>query len=302
VSSSENRPQPSIPRPSATVMLLRERRGDVEVLVIRRHENLAFMGGLWVFPGGALTASDMSRESLERIPDASKARCARFADLHGNPLDTNQCLGLAVAAYRETFEETGVLLARAEQADHCADEVLVRMQEHRRTIVSQPERFAALLRQENLLLDVDRLVYWAHWITPSVVPRRFDTRFFLATVPAEQTATIDAVEAVEHAWMSPSALIDAAASNAMPVSQPTLCNLWELDASLKEHGSLHALFSAATQRHIAPVLPKLIRAEHTVMVLPWDPDYRNITGDSVPTHVDYSHALKVLPSRMTQRQ
>lgn len=297
----DSRPQPSTPRLSATVLLLREGRDTVEVLVIRRHENLAFMGGLWVFPGGALTASDMSRESLERIPDESKARCARFTDLSGNALDSHLCMGLAVAAYRETFEETGVLLARTAAGHHCADDLLIRAQAQRRTIVSRPERFADLLREEALLLDVDRLLYWAHWITPSTAPRRFDTRFFLATVPAEQRAAIDAVEAVDHAWQSPSALIEAAMTGAMQVSQPTLYNLMELDASLRRHGSLDALLSAETQRHIAPVLPKLIREQHTVMVLPWDPDYRNVIGESAPAHVIYSRTLRELPSRMTQR-
>lgn len=283
------------------MLLLREGRDTVEVLVIRRHENLAFMGGLWVFPGGALTASDMSRESLERIPDESKARCARFTDLNGSALDPQLCMGLAVAAYRETFEETGVLLARTAAGHHCADDLLIRAQEQRRTIVSRPERFADWLREEDLLLDVDRLLYWAHWITPSTAPRRFDTRFFLATVPAEQRAAIDAVEAVDHAWQSPSALIEAAMTGAMPVSQPTLYNLMELDASLRRHESLDALLSAETQRHIAPVLPKLIREQHTVMVLPWDPDYRNVTGESAPAHVIYPRTLRELPSRMTQR-
>jgi 8-oxo-dGTP pyrophosphatase MutT (NUDIX family) len=301
VNPSDSLAQSSSPRPSATVLLLRQGRKEVEVLVIRRHENLAFMGGLWVFPGGALSAFDMAGESLERIPEQSKARCARFTDLYGHALDVDQCMGLAVAAYRETFEETGVLLARTAEGDHCADDLLIRVQEQRRTIVSQPERFAALLREENLLLDVDRLLYWAHWITPSIVPRRFDTRFFLATVPAQQTATIDAVEAVEHAWRSASTLIEAANSGVMPVSQPTLYNLMELDACLRRHGSLDALVSAETRRHVAPVLPKLIRAQRTVMVLPWDSDYRNVIGESVPAHVIYSSTLQNLPSRMTQR-
>lgn len=272
------------------------------MLVIRRHENLAFMGGLWVFPGGALAGADSEPESLACIPEEAKGRCARFADLHGQALPAAQCLGIAVAAYRETFEETGVLLARPANGLHCADDLLLRVQEQRRAIVSQPQLFARLLRENNLLLDIDRLVYWAHWITPSTASRRFDTRFFLASVPPGQTATIDAVEAVEHAWATPAAIIAAAAAGTMPVSQPTLYNLMELDASLRQHRSLDATLAAESARSVTPVLPKLLHETNTVMVLPWDPDYRNVLGESAPTFIEYSHVLKNLPSRMTQRR
>lgn len=276
------------------------------MLVIRRHENLAFMGGQWVFPGGTLAQADTAAEALARIPEESKARCVRFTDLHGQALATTQCLGLAVAACRETFEETGVLLARAADGSHCADDPLIRAREQRGAIVSQPQLFADLLREERLELRMDDLTYWAHWITPSTVSRRFDTRFFLAAIPPGQTATIDTVEVVEHAWATPAALIAAAEAGTMRVSQPTLCNLMELDAGLRQHQSPSALLSAQTARRIAPVLPKILKetdihGTNTVMVLPWDPDYRNVTGESAPEFIEYSHTLKNLPSRMTQR-
>ena len=106
----------------------------------------------------------------------------------------------------------------------------------------------ALLTDAQLLLDVDRLLYWAHWITPSNAPRRFDTRFFAIVVPAEQTAAIDTIEAVDHAWMTPAALLAAAARGEMPVSQPTLYNLMELDNSLREHGALAAMLRAESDQ------------------------------------------------------
>lgn len=294
--------QPAPLRHAATVLLLREDGDGIEVLLTRRHENLAFMGGLWVFPGGTLSPADTAPESLARIPDDSKSRCARFTGLDGQPLAATDCLGIAVAAYRETFEETGVLLAKCADGSHCANDLLIRAQEQRRAIVSQPQLFASLLREENLRLDVDRLVYWAHWITPSTAPRRFDTRFFLASVPPRQTAVIDLVEAVEHTWASPAVVVAAATAGTMPVSQPTLYNLMELDASLRQHRSLDALLRAETQRRVVPVLPKLLQGTATVMVLPWDADYLNITGVSAPSHIEYTSILRSLPSRMTQRR
>jgi 8-oxo-dGTP pyrophosphatase MutT (NUDIX family) len=262
---------PLTPRPAATVLLLREQGSGVEVLVIRRHENLAFMGGMWVFPGGALAAADVSPGALACIPDRSKARCIQFEDLHGAALSRTQCLGLAIAAYRETFEETGVLLATDADGNHCRDNLLIRLQAQRRAIA------------------------------PSNAPRRFDTRFLAIVVPAGQTADIDTIEAVDHAWMTPAALLAAAARGEMPVSQPTLYNLMELDNSLREHGALAAMLRAESDRKIAPVLPKMIREAQTVMVLPWDPEYAALPGEGAPAGLEYPQRLRALPSRLTMR-
>jgi 8-oxo-dGTP pyrophosphatase MutT (NUDIX family) len=306
MSSQDSRSQSTIqsatPRPAATVMLLRESATAVEVLVIRRHEQLAFMGGMWVFPGGSVSQADTSDESLARIPQRSQARCSQFADLTGAPLNRRECLGLTVAAFRETFEESGVLLATTPAGRDCGAELVTRLQEQRRAITTRPELFTQMLEAENLVLEIDRLVYWAHWITPSIVARRFDTRFFVAAVPAGQQAAIDSTETVDHAWMSPAALIEAAAGGKMPVSQPTLFNLMELRASLRGHGSLNDLIAGEAQRHIVPVLPKMIQEGPLTMVLPWDPFYRNVVGESVPEDLEYPLRLRELPSRMVQKR
>jgi 8-oxo-dGTP pyrophosphatase MutT (NUDIX family) len=292
---------PLAPRHAATVMLLRETPHGAEVLVIRRHENLAFMGGMWVFPGGALAPADLSPAALACIPERSKARCSQFTDLHGSPLPHTQCLGLAIAAYRETFEETGVLMATDAAGRHCGDDLLNRVQAQRRAIAADPALFAALLNEEGLLLDVDRLVYWAHWITPSNAPRRFDTRFFAMLVPPAQTAAIDATEAVDHAWMTPAALLSAAQLGEMPVSQPTIYNLMELDRRLREQGSAAAMLERERARNVAPVLPKVMRGERTLIVLPWDPEYAALPGEGAPPQITYPEGLRSLPSRLEGR-
>lgn len=295
---TDERSQPVVPRPAATVMLLREARDDVEVLVIRRHEKLKFMGGMWVFPGGAVCAADASPDALARIPAASQTGCARLATLPGEPIDELACLALAVAACRETFEETGVLLASDAAGNPGDTDFATRLQDRRRAIASQPELFAELLRAENLFLRVERLVYWAHWITPSVVSRRFDTRFFIAPVPSDQRAVIDSTETVDHAWMTPSALIAAAQAGSMTVSHPTLYNLMELGSSLQQQGSLQGLLAAEAKRSVVAILPKMVHEEQTTMVLPWDPFYRNFVGESAPEHLHYPAPLRALPSRM----
>ena len=285
-------------RHAATVILLREQQGAIEVLVTRRHENMSFMGGMWVFPGGTLCSADTVAASLALIPEPAQIHCHRFLNLDGSPLPQSLCLGLAIAAYRETFEETGVLLARTATGHHCGSELLARVHGQRRAIVSQPERFATLLQEEHLRLDVERLVYWAHWITPSNVPKRFDTRFFIATLPPQQTAAIDAIEATEMAWMTPAALLSAARDGTMTVSQPTLYNLMELDASLRQHLSLSAMLAGEAQREVAPVLPKVVKSERRMIVMPWDSEYHEIAGVGVSREISYPQRLRVLPSRV----
>jgi 8-oxo-dGTP pyrophosphatase MutT (NUDIX family) len=290
-------PTPSAPRPAATVILLREAQ-DVEVLVIRRHENLAFMGGMWVFPGGALSASDCAPHALARIPEPARAGCREFHTLHGAALPREQCLGLAVAAFRETYEETGVLLATCASGTALSADAASALESQRQSVSKDASLFPALLQQYDLVLDIDRLVYWAHWITPSNAPRRFDTRFFLALAPAAQSAQIDTIEAVEHAWMTPAALITAAEREAMPVSHPTLYNLMELEAALRASGSLGACLRSARARRVPPVLPKVMREGTPMMVLPWDADYPSLPGDAAPPELEYPNELRALPSRM----
>ncbi|HEY0681683.1 MAG TPA: hypothetical protein VGD45_05100 [Steroidobacter sp.] len=292
---------PVVPRHAASVLLLREQDGAVEVLLTRRHENMSFMGGMWVFPGGTLCPADLASASIATIPEPAQLKCHRLLDLDGVALPATTCLGLAVAAIRETFEETGVLLATTADGEHCGVEELARLHERRRAIVSQPELFATSLQEERLHLDVRRLLYWSHWITPSTVPKRFDTRFFLASLPPEQIASVDAIEATEMTWMTPAALIAAAHDGTMTVSRPTLYNVMELDASVRQHVSLDAIMRAEAQREAPPVLPKVVKGEQRMIVMPWDADYPMFAGSGVSQGMSYPQRLRTLPSRTSER-
>lgn len=296
--SNPTSPPPAALRHAATVLLLREAHGTIEVLLTRRHENMSFMGGMWVFPGGTLCPADTSAESLALIPEPARLRCHRLIDVDGNALPPALCLGLAVAAQREVFEETGVLLATTVNGHHCDGEVLARMHEQRRAIVSQPELFATTLRAEHLQLDIERLVYWAHWITPSPAPKRFDTRFFITSLPPDQAAIVDAVEATDITWMTPAALLAAARDGTMTVAQPTLYNLMELDSSVRQHVSLSAMLDGERRRDIVPVLPKVVRGERRMIVMPWDDEYHTLPGSGVAAAISYPERLRALPPRV----
>lgn len=286
------------PRPAATVMLLREAAGGVEVLMTRRHEKLAFMGGSWVFPGGTLQSPDASPRMRARIPNPSEGRCQDFGTLEGAALPSEECLSLAAAACRETFEETGLLLAVGADGRPCSTETCQRLQAERTSVAARPEHFATLLEREQLLLDVDRLVYWAHWITPSSAPRRFDTRFFAVAAAADQAVSADSTETVECRWMNPAAIVASADRGEMPISPPTFCNVIDLRENYSRHGSLQALLRAEARRRVPPILPKMLDDETTV-VMPWDADYASLAGESAPAHIEYPIFLRTQLSRLT---
>lgn len=288
------------PRAAATILLLREIEGRAEVLMVRRHANLAFMAGMWVFPGGTLHPSDYSPAALALLDTESIVGRLGMRDLHGQPLAATQSAGLAFAACRETFEETGVLLARRHDGGPCDAAALDRMQQSREAVASNAALFVELLQREQLRPDVSTLLYWAHWITPSSAPKRYDTRFFILRAPKSHLASADTSETVESAWMTPSALLDAAHNDGMPISHPTQCNLHDLNEALLRHGSLDRLFAAEAARPVLPILPKMFSEnEQTTIVMPWDAAYETAPGEGVAIDRELSGALGSLPSTVT---
>jgi 8-oxo-dGTP pyrophosphatase MutT (NUDIX family) len=285
------------PRDAATLILLREHEGDVEVLMTRRHADLSFMGGLWVFPGGALTQVDQSDAARALVNTARNTYDLR--DITGAKLSEAISLGLGIAACRETFEEAGVLLASRADGAPIAGEQLARLQSEREQMASDPSAFVAALAREALRLDFSRMIYWAHWITPSFAGRRFDTRFFVAKAPDSHELAADTYETTECVWLSPQELLHRAQRGDMGLAQPTRYNLEDLRASLERHGTLEALLQAEAQRDIAAIMPKMHKAQgRTMIVMPWDPEFDAIPGEAVRTPQRYSPVLLALPSRV----
>lgn len=191
---------PVIPRPAATLILVRDSPKGLEVLMMQRTYKAAFVPGGYVFPGGALDASDS---------DAFFARCdASTNDELASGMLGLEAGGLAylVAAIRESFEESGLLLARdmegkmvklAGQPDE--PEYAAR----RKQLAAAEIDFAGFCRSRGLVPAFDSLAYVAHWVTPVGVPRRFDTRFFVAVAPESQTPAHDDGETIGHEWVQP---------------------------------------------------------------------------------------------------
>jgi 8-oxo-dGTP pyrophosphatase MutT (NUDIX family) len=284
---------------------MREHEGEVQVLMARRHAALAFMGGMWVFPGGTLTAadSDAARGLL-----AGSDRCSfELHGIDGGTLPRPTSIALAIAACRETFEEAGILLAKRKDGQQPHVDQLERLHNERARLTANPMRFMAAIANEGLVLDVEDFVYWSHWITPSGVTSRFDTRFFATRAPLAHTPVADTHETSECIWMSPTQLLDNAAADTMPIAQPTRYTLEDLRVSLARHGTLDALLQAERSRRVAAIVPKLfVEKGRTIVVMPWDPDYDSVPGEGGrPGQYSGQHpgqyyepALLALPSRV----
>lgn len=279
--------------PAATVLLLRETAGELEVLMMRRDSALSFMAGMWVFPGGRLDPADGSAAIRGRISSGVDSDSDQLFTRDGLALDPSVTLALQVAACRETFEEAGVLLARNAAGQPCEPGLVAGLQSRRAGIASDASAFAALLESEDLFLDLAPLVYWSHWITPSVEPKRFDTRFFAMAVPEHQSASADRGELTHHEWVRPARAQEAIASGRIRVVPPTLLTLEDLAESHARHGGLEPMLAAERGRPAPPVMPRIVKhGEEIHVLMPWDPDYAEAAGEGCSTGEFPPHLLR----------
>ncbi|MEQ1786025.1 MAG: NUDIX domain-containing protein [Acidimicrobiales bacterium] len=220
---------PAVPtRDGATVMLVRDGQHPdrpLEVFMLRRHPRTAF-GSVHVFPGGVVDPTDHA--------DALDARCPGLTDLDASARLGTPSGGRAfwVAAMRESFEEAGVLLARRAdgeplRVDHHPD-VQARFDEHRRAVHAGTRTLLDVLEIEDLVLAVDEVRYFAHWITPEGEPKRFDTRFFLARAPEDQAYAHDDDELIGSEWVRPGDALARHRAGDFPMIGPTTVSLKDI--------------------------------------------------------------------------
>ena len=182
---------PAVPVAAATIMLLREVSGAPEVLMLERHAKSEFLPDLYVFPGGRVEPGD--HELADRVGGLTSEQAMQRA----HSVDPAAALGFFVAAIRETFEEAGVLLARRRGERSLVSGALVdELGAHRLAMQQGAKSLREIVEEYDLELAGDRLCVHGHWITPEIVPHRFDTLFFTAAAPAGQRAAHDGVEAI----------------------------------------------------------------------------------------------------------
>jgi 8-oxo-dGTP pyrophosphatase MutT (NUDIX family) len=256
---------PAEPRHAATVVLLRDHADGMLAYLLRRTRTMAFAAGMYVFPGGSVDPRD------ETLPDDHWAGPppADWAAL----LSADEALtkALVCAAVRETFEESGVLLAGSSPDDVVADITGDDWEADRAALVDRSLSFAAMLDRRGLVLRADLLRPWAHWITPEFEPKRYDTRFFVAALPQGQRTRDVGGEADKVAWVRPRDALDAVQRGDMGMLPPTQFTLGELAS----YDDVAAVLAAGTERDVKPVLPKLVIGddEQARLLLPHDEDY-----------------------------
>jgi 8-oxo-dGTP pyrophosphatase MutT (NUDIX family) len=251
------RPPPPEPKPSATILLVRDAPAGLEVFMVQRHHRVDFATGALVFPGGKVDPGDA---------DPALAGCCEGA------AGESMRRAVQVAAIRETFEECGVLLARPRGEAALVPAARLREIEarHREPLHRGETPLAAIAGAEDLLLACDLLLPFAHWITPEFMPRRFDTHFFLVAAPADQVAVHDGGESVDSMWIAPGEAVAAAEQGRHTIVFPTLMNLKKLGRSRNVAEAL----AAAQRAPIVTVLPELAHTDAgPVMRLPAEAGY-----------------------------
>jgi len=255
---------PVRPRHSSTVLLLRDRADGIEVYVVRRRSTMAFAPGMYAFPGGSVDRRDVAEP-----PPSTGPTVRQWADRLGFT-DAGLALASVCAAARETFEETGVLLAGPGPDRVVADTTGEEYDAARMALVGGDTSFGAFLARRGLLLRADLLAPWTRWVTPRVEERRFDTRFFLAALPAGQRARDVSGEADRVAWTRPADALAAVHAGQMRMLAPTYA---ALDALTPHRGVADALAAAPTDSLTGHMPEVAVEAGTARWLLPGEPGH-----------------------------
>jgi 8-oxo-dGTP pyrophosphatase MutT (NUDIX family) len=257
--------RPAVPRDAATVILVRPgpRDSGVEVFLLRRTRALEFAPGACVFPGGSVDERDA--DPAITGDGWVGPSPAEFGQLLGIAAD--RARALVCAAVRETFEESGVLLAGPSRAELVRDSAI----QDQHALLAGTLSFGDLLSRRGLALRADLLTPWARWITPEISPRRFDTWFFAAALPPGQLAGLAGAgpgESDSGIWWQPAAALEAARAGQITLLPPTAVTLAELAAYQDVAGIL------GERRVITPLMPTVVvEDERAWLAMPQATEY-----------------------------
>jgi len=248
---------PPIPRHASTVVLVRDGADGLEVFLMRRVSTMAFAAGMHVFPGGVVDPDDSAVNLQLGSDDTVESLDQRLTAPPG--------LGsaLVAAAARETFEECGVLLVSpigdAVDLELTLDDE--RWEPRRRALLEGDRAFSELLDGDGLAVDASSIRPWAHWITPEVDNRRYNTRFFVAAIPEGQSARDLGGEADRVHWTTPASALRRHEAGELAMMLPTIDTL----TALLPFASAHEVIAAADLRVVRPLMPQATFDDHDNM-------------------------------------
>jgi len=211
---------------------MRDGESGLEVLLLRRSERASFVPGAYVFPGGVVDAADGSAEAAALVRRLSANQAAERLDLRdADP----PALAYLVAAVRETFEESGLLIGTCSDRGGARPSTDAGIAVVRAEMLDGRIGFVDALVRMGAQIAGDELAYFAHWITPERAPRRYDTRFFAARVDcgpraADVEAALDAREMTGALWTTPAAALRSREAGSLPMILPTMRTLEYLTA------------------------------------------------------------------------
>ncbi|MFT5578127.1 MAG: 8-oxo-dGTP pyrophosphatase MutT (NUDIX family) [Paraglaciecola psychrophila] len=221
---------------AATILMLRDGEPGLEVFMVVRHHQIDFASGALVFPGGKVASGDIE----------VRAQCSGVDDIDDGELE------LRVGAIREAFEECGILLARPVGSEAMIDGQRLATLEHYRDPLAKGEMtIGEFLEREQLTLACECLHKFAHWITPLMMPKRFDTHFYLAAAPGDHLALHDGHESVDSVWIEPAQALKEAEQGTRTIIFPTRLNVEMLGLS----SSVNEAIEQAKARPLVTVLP-----------------------------------------------
>jgi 8-oxo-dGTP pyrophosphatase MutT (NUDIX family) len=235
--------EPTRPLPAATLVPMRDGDDGLEVLLLRRSEQASFVPGRYVFPGGVVDAADASNEAASLVRRVSPAQAAARLDLRdADP----PAIAYLVAAVRETFEESGLLVATSYEAGGAPSPTDAGLAAVRAELLEGRIGFVDVLTRLGAHVDGDGIAYFAHWITPERAPRRYDARFFAARIDcdiaaADIEAALDPREMNGALWTTPSAALRALEEEAIRMILPTRRTLEYLIAFADTGAALAAM-------------------------------------------------------------
>lgn len=255
---------PSTPIPAATIIIGRNSSSGPEYFMVLRHKEIDFASGALVFPGGKVCDGDNNKNI--------RSYCEGVDSLD----DTE--LGFRVAAIRESFEESGILLAKKRGGKNLlsANE-LASLDHYRKPLNEEKISIGVFLEKEDLVLACNNLVLFAHWITPEMMPKRFDTRFYVAAAPVGQIGVHDGKESVDSKWLTAEQIINDEKTGKYNVIFPTRMNILKL----KKNKTIEDLLYKANSEKIITVLPKLKEGKSgLVLCIPEEAGY-DITEEPI---------------------
>jgi 8-oxo-dGTP pyrophosphatase MutT (NUDIX family) len=254
-------------KPAATVILMREEiKGDFEIFMVKRSSRSTF-GSLYVFPGGTLDPEDSENDLYPYCEGMNNEEASKQLGIKDNGLS------VWIACIRECFEEVGVLLTNPDDSILQDTNKLTKL---RKELNNKEITFKEICVSESLRLRTKNIVPCAHWITPDIETKRFDTRFFLAKVNAKQLASHDGFELTESFWIKPADALAKLKNGEMNMILPTIKNIEKL-AEFSSSTEAFNYFEGLGDNAIPPILPKFIKKDgEWVGFLPGEEGYENV--------------------------